>query len=134
MNSNVLKNYKLTREEFRTAYYYALGYGDYKRKIEEISFIGSPNLDGMPRGSSNGDGLINMVEAYSKENSKIKKIESAAEQSESNLVSSNALLFMATNAGCTYNTLIQNKMLFCGHRQFYEKRSEFYWRLYQMIQ
>lgn len=130
MNYRNNPKYKIkNKERFRELYYFALQYSEWKKELSAITVIGSPNIDGMPKGASVGDPTGRIATSQAELISKITLVEQCAKDADPSIYK--GVLKGVTTPNMTYNWLVYNKYLYCGRDKYYIARSRFYWLLNQ---
>lgn len=130
MNVRNSKQYRIkNKARFRELYYFSLQYHELKKKLAEISVIGSPNNDGLPKGYGVGNPTERLGIEQADLISKVRMIEECAAEADPSI--SRGILKAVTTPNCTYNWLSANGWLYCGRDKFYQARQKYYWLLDQ---
>lgn len=125
--------YKMTKNQYLSAKYYALRYNEWVSEYQDIcnTAVGITYSD-MPKGSLNTDSQVEEAAIKaSKVHDKIKLIEDTVIEVEPELYE--YLLKAVTNTDITYHQLRTLMNIPCGKNLFSRLRQKFYWLLYQKI-
>lgn len=124
---------------FRTAYYFALQYPEWKKQYAEIigNAVHAVDYNDMPHGSGTGDPTARLAIRSSVLRGNISLIESTAIIAGRDMA--DYLLYGVTNEGVTYNYLRQGRneslgIIPCGKNQYYQMRRLFYYLLSQKLE
>ena len=125
------KNFEINGFAYRELYYFCLQYHEYKRGIEEILNFGSgkPTYSGSNSrgGALNKSDTENRAFALEKLKSKCELIEQTALEVDADIYQP---LLKNVTTGVTYDHMKACDIeIFCGRRQFYEKRRKFFYLL-----
>ena len=124
--------YRLTKNEFLSAYYYAMRYNEWKDEYESLQdSLGTINYDGLPKGSTLGNPTEETGSMMAELKEKIEKIEQTVFETDNVLCK--YLLKAVTNEGITYNYLQMVMNIPCSKNTYYERRRKFYYLLSKKI-
>lgn len=124
--------YNLTKNEFLSAYYYALRYNEWIDKYESLSDgLGTSSHDGQPQSSAIGNPTEKIGGMMAELKEKIEKVESTIIETDETLYQ--YLLKAVTNEGITYNYLQMVMSIPCSRGTYYDRRRKFYYLLSKKI-
>lgn len=125
--------YKMTKEQYLSAKYYALRYNEWVLEYRAICDTSSAiTYSDMPKGSFNTESQVEEAAIKAdKIHDRIRLIESTAKEAMPDL--SDYILKAVTNTDITYHQLRTLTNIPCGKNVFYNARRKFYWLLYQKI-
>ena len=135
--ANVRKNtytgkYNLTKNEFLSAYYYAMRYHEWKDKYDSLADnLGAIGYDGLPKGNTLGNPTEKIGSMMVDIKAKVDKIEQTVMETDKSLYQ--YILKAVTNEGITYNYLQTVMNIPCSRGTFYDRRRKFYYLLSQKI-
>jgi len=125
------KKYKIkSKERFRELYYFTLQYPEWKHQLEEVTFLGSPEISGMPHGSGVGDPTGSLATASAELISKINLIDGCVKDAAPPKFQK-GLLKGLTTPNSNYNWLYARGYIKCGSQKYYQMRGMFFWILDQ---
>lgn len=125
--------YKMTKEQFLSAYYYALRYNEwvleYRSLLDTSQAI---KYSDMPKGSIRTDSQVEDAAIKAEGiHDKIRKIEETAREASPELYT--YILKAVTNRDITFHQLKTLTDIPCGKDMFYNVRRKFYFLLYQKL-
>lgn len=124
--------YRLTKNEFLSAYYYAMRYNEWKDEYESLQDnLGAINYDGLPKGNALGNPTEDTGSMMAELKARIEKIEQTVVETDDMLYK--YLLKAVTNEGITYNYLQMVMNIPCSKNTYYERRRRFYYLLSKKI-
>lgn len=125
--------YKLTKEQFLHAKYYALRYNEWQLEYASLADTARAiTYSDMPKGSLNVDSPVEDAAIKCQIlGDKIRLIERVAQDASGEF--SPYILKAVTNEGITYNALRTLDSMPCGRGLFYRMRQRFYYFLAQRI-
>lgn len=124
-----MKKYKINDERYRELLYFVLQYNEWRDELSKISVIGSPDIDGMPRGSGTGDPTGRAAAKYGELLGKIQLVEKCARDSDQSIYK--GLLKGVTTRNLSFNWLVSRGYLYCGRDKYFLARRKFFWLLDQ---
>jgi len=125
------KKYRIkSKERFRELYYFTLQYWEWKIQLNEATFIGSPEISGMPHGSGVGDPTGQAGTNYADLISKVELIEGCVKDAAPPYLR-RGLLKGVTTKDVNYNWLKGRGYIDCGSQKYYQIRGMYYWLLDQ---
>lgn len=125
--------YWLSKHRFYEISHHCLQYQEWKDEYKVLSkgSLRSTILDGMPRGTGNGDSTASAAFRLVELRRKIDTVERIAKEADP--VIWKFILKAVTTEGVTFNYL-QNVMgIPCGKDLFYDRRRKFYWLMNREI-
>lgn len=125
------KEWQISKQEFYTAYHYALQYEDWNAMIEAEASLSGGNNDGMPHGTGTSDPTFQKAMRISKYADKMRLIEETVKEVAPEIYT--WLLRGVTHENCTFKYLSMMMKIPCGQTYYYEKRRQFYYQLSQKI-
>lgn len=128
MNSRATKKYRIAnKHRFAELYNFAMQYPEWKKQLEEVSVIKSPDFDGLPRSGRPGNPTETIGIQAADLVSKVQLVELCARESDPDIWKT--VLYAVTHTNITYKWLSDNRRLYCGRDKYYLARSKFYWLL-----
>lgn len=122
----------LSKHEFYTAYHYALQYNAWKDERRAIVGVLAAAIDGMPHGNGTSNPTESQAIRLSALKSKIDMVESTALFVSEEMYP--YLLKAVTNEKISFIYLQMRMQMPFSKRDYYEKRREFYYRLYKKLE
>ena len=124
--------YKLSKEEFLSAKYYALRYNSWLSAYNALKdSVGAIVYDGMPHGSGTGNPTESLAIKRDKLRKKMALIEDTAREADPELAS--YIMKAVTNEDVTFHHLKTLMDMPCGQKTYYDRRRRFYWLLAKKI-
>lgn len=127
MNSREIRAYKIrNRARMEELVRIAWQYQDMRTELDALA-TSSPELDGMPRGSTTGDPVYAAAVRREKLAERVMAIERCARVAGGDC--SDGLLLGVTTRGSSWEWLHSRGRIYCGRRQYYEMRAKFFYLL-----
>lgn len=124
--------YRLTKNEYLSAYYFALRYNEWIDKYESLSNgLGASSNDGQPKSSAIGNPTEKIGSMMAELKDKIEKVENTIKETDEALYP--YLLKAVTNECITYNYLQMVMSIPCSRGTYYDRRRKFYYLLSKKI-
>lgn len=117
------RKYEISKHKFYEVYHYCLQYPEWKRELRKIHTLQSPNIDGMPHGSSTSDPTELSAMRIADLSYKCDLIETTVLEAGPEIYK--WLLIGVTDDHYDYNALHERKIP-CGRNQYYDARRLFY--------
>lgn len=130
MNSRALKRWDIdSNRRVAELKAFALQYPEWKAALEAMTELSAVDLDGMPRGTSVGDPVGQMVESREVYVTKMHMVDYSIRFCSSDPSTQKAVLMAVTTPGVTYQWLKSQGLLFCGRNVYYESVHKFFYML-----
>lgn len=126
------KKWDITKHAFYQAYHFAMRYKEFRDILKyKTSTVGSPNMDGMPKGGEIGNATQDLAITRQQAEQNCRLIERTAAVAGGEIYT--YLLKAVTEEGISYKYLKEIMNIPCGKDLYYDRRRKFYYLLSKEI-
>lgn len=114
-----LEAYGISHERYKELQYFCRRYAQMRKELAASRELDAISSDGMPHGNGKSDPTAHKADKAIKLSENIRMIEDSAREAD-------PLNWGALLKNVTEGTRYEYQVIYCGRRQFYERRQKFY--------